>query len=86
MCLDPHQLRVSLAPLNMFKASRVFTDSYKAVLLLWILLVIYVSCLSFYNVMFVPCGLVITCWERADVLALLCLMFPCVFAIFPYDV
>ena len=30
----------------------------------------------------VPCTLVITCWERADLLALLC----CVFVTFPYGV
>ena len=34
----------------------------------------------------VPCSLVITFWERADLLALLCAMFPYVFVSFPYDV
>ena len=33
--------------------------------------------------MSVPCSLVITCWERADLLALLCVMFHCVFVPFP---
>ena len=33
-----------------------------------------------------PCSLVVTCWERADLLALLCVMFPCVFVTFPYGV
>ena len=28
----------------------------------------------------------ITCWERADILALLCVMFPCVFVTFQYGV
>ena len=37
-----------------------------------------------YAVLSVPCGLVVTCWERADLLALLCVMFSCVlFFIFP---
>ena len=34
----------------------------------------------------VPCSLVITEWERADLLALLCVMFSCVFVTFPYGV
>ena len=28
----------------------------------------------------------ITCWERGDPLALLCVMLPCAFVIFPYGV
>ena len=40
--------------------------------------------LCFMFVLFVPCGLVITCWERADLLALLRVMFSCVFVTFPY--
>ena len=36
--------------------------------------------------MSVPCSLVITCWERAGLLALLCVMFSCVFVTFSYDV
>ena len=34
----------------------------------------------------VSCSLVITCWERADLLALLFVTFCCVFVIFPYGV
>ena len=30
-----------------------------------------------------PCGLEVTCWERDDFLALLCVMFSCVFVTFP---
>ena len=45
----------------------------------------YHVCLC-YAVMSVPCSLVITCWERADLLTLLCVMFPCVFVTFPYSV
>ena len=41
------ELRVGLVPLSMLKpSSNVFTDRSKAVHLLWILFVIYVSCLS----------------------------------------
>ena len=32
------------------------------------------------------CSLVVTCWERADLLALLCVMFSCDFVTFPYGV
>ena len=32
------------------------------------------------TVLSVPCSLVVTCWERADLLALLYVIFPCVFA------
>ena len=35
---------------------------------------------------YVPCSLVVTCWERADILALLYVMFSCVFVTFPYGV
>ena len=34
----------------------------------------------------VPCSLVAICWERADPLALLYVMFSCVFVTFPYGV
>ena len=36
-----------------------------------------------YIVVSVPCSLVFTRWERADLLALLCVMFSCVFVSFP---
>ena len=36
--------------------------------------------------LFVPCSLVLTCWERANLLALLCEMFPCVFVTFSCDI
>ena len=42
------------------------------------------NCMPGYTVLFVPCSLEITCWERIDLLALLCAMIPCVFGIFPY--
>ena len=37
-----------------------------------------------YTVLSVPCSLVIACWETIDLLALLCVMFSCVFVTFPY--
>ena len=40
----------------------------------------------YYTVLSVPCSIVITCWERADLLALVCVMFSCVFVTFPYGV
>ena len=48
-----------------------FTERSKAVLLLWI---IYVFCLVFVMPLYasVHLCLVVTCWERADLLALVC--------------
>ena len=40
----------------------------------------------YYLVLSVPCILVITCWESYDLLALLCVMIPFVFVLFPYGV
>ena len=58
-------------------------DCSKAVLPLWIFFVICVftilSCLFFFS-------LVVTYWERVDLLALLSVMFSCVFDTFPYSV
>ena len=49
------------------------------------LLFMFHVCL-YYAVLSVPCSLVITCWERVDLLALLCVMFSCVFVTIPYGV
>ena len=69
----------------MFKPySNFFTGCSKAVLLLWISFVICV-CLC-HTVLSVSCSLVVTCWERADLLALLYVIFSCVFVTFPYGV
>ena len=43
-------------------------------------------CLSFPSVMSVSCSLVVTCSERADLLALLYVMFHCAFVTFQYGV
>ena len=61
---------------NMFKPSSNFlTDCSKAVLLLWILfLFLFHVCLC-HTVWSFPCSLVVTCWERADLLALWYMMF-----------
>ena len=48
-----------------------FTDRSKAVLLLWIVFVSYASCWC----VSVLCGLVDTCWERAGLLAVVCVVF-----------
>ena len=37
-----------------------------------------------HTVLSVLCSVVVTCWERADILALLCVMFPCVCVSSPY--
>ena len=59
-----------LAPLNRFKPSSrsIFTDRSKAVLLLWIVLFVMLHVCVCYAVVSVPCSLVVTCWERADLL------------------
>ena len=65
-----------LVPLNMFKpSSNFFTDRPKAVLLLWILFVIYIQVCLCNAVLSVPCSVEITCWESADLLTHLCVMF-----------
>ena len=60
-----------------------FTDRSKAVLLLWIVFVSYASFDVCCNVVSVLCSIVVTCWERADLLAIVCVLcfvtFPNVF-------
>ena len=57
-----HVFEAMLVPLNMFKpSSDFFADHSKAELLCGSFFVIYVSCLSCYAVLSVPCSLVITC-------------------------
>ena len=62
-------------------SSEYFTDRSKAVLLLWIVFVSYASCGMRCAVVSVPCNLVVTCWERADLLAVECVVFSSVFHI-----
>ena len=68
----------------MLKSSGIIlTDHSKAVVLLWIIFIICASCLTYCLV----CILIVTCWERADLLALFCVMFSCAFFFsFPYGV
>ena len=56
------------------------------VYLLWIIFVIMFHACLYFTVLSVPCSIVITCWENADLLTLLCVMFSCVFVTFPYGV
>ena len=51
---------------------KYFTDRSKAVLLLWILYVFVLSCASYVFVRVCLIVFVVTCWERADLLALVC--------------
>ena len=55
-----------------FSPVKYFTDRSKAVLLLWIFYVFF--CLVFAMPLYssVYMCLVVTCWERADLLALVC--------------
>ena len=71
-------------PSNTFKTSSYFLiGRSKAVLHLRIRFVICVSCRA---VLSIPCSLVVTVLERAYLLALLYVMFTCVFVTFSYGV
>ena len=59
-----------------------FTDRSKAVLLLWIFYVFVLSCVCYVLCTSVYMCFVVTCWERADLLALVCGVF-CEFVSFP---
>ena len=50
-----------------------------------LLLFIFHVCLC-YTGLSVPCNLVSTCWNRADLLTFLCVMLSCVSVTFPYGV
>ena len=85
--ISTSEFRVRLVPLNMFKPSsnlllivprrRFFCRSF------WLFMFHVCICCA---VMAVSCSLVITCWERAGLLALLCVMVSCVFVTFWYGV
>ena len=72
----------------MFKPySNLLTDHFNAVLLLWTKsLFVFRVCLCHDTVFSIPCSLVVTCLERADLMVLLCVMFFCVFVTFIYGV
>ena len=61
---------------------KYFTDRSKAVLLLWIFYVFVLSCVCYVLCTSVYMCFVVTCWERADLLALVCGVF-CEFVTFP---
>ena len=63
---------------------KYFTDRSKAVLTLWIICVFFLSCVSraFASV---HCFLVVTCWQRAALLALVGDMH-CIFVTFPHGI
>ena len=62
-----------LVPLNMFKPSSIFLTDRGSFLLF-----MFHICLC-YTVLSAPGSLAVTCWERADLLTLLCVVFSCVF-------
>ena len=62
-------------------SSNFLTNTSKRALLLCIIL-LFVFCVGLcHAVLSVYCSLVVTCWERADLLALLYVMFSCVFSL-----
>ena len=76
------KIRVRLEPSNIFKpSSNCFTDFSKVDPFCYLCFVFV-----YHTVLSVPCSLVVTCWERADLLALLYGMFSCVFVTFPYGI
>ena len=75
-----------LVPSNKKPAIYVLTDRSKAMLPLWILLVFVFCVVLCRAVLSVPCSLVITCWDKGDLLVLLCVMFSCGFVTFPCGV
>ena len=52
-----------------------FTDRSRAVLLLWIILLFILHVDVCCAVVSVPCSLVVTCWERAELLAVVFVVF-----------
>ena len=66
-----------LLPRNRFKPSskNSFTGRSNAVLLLRIVLLVMLRVGVCCNVLSVLCSLVVTCWERADLLAIMCVVF-----------
>ena len=84
MCSGPHQNQgwgwrreTGLSP-----PVKYFTDRSKAVLLLWIFYVFVLSCVCYVLCPSVYMCFLVTCWERADLLALVCGVF-CEFVTFP---
>ena len=71
---------MSLVPLSMFLKilqDILLTVPRRCFFCGSVLLFTFHVCL-YYAVLSIPCSRVITCWERADLLTLLCVMFSCV--------
>ena len=79
-------IRIQVASLNMFKPASEFIRRSKAVLLFWIFLLFMVYVCLYFTGLSVLCSLVVTCLERDDLLALLCVLLSCVFVTLLYDV
>ena len=79
MSWSTSELRVRLSP-----PVKYFTDRSKAVFLLWIFSFMFLFCLVFAMSLCASVYMcfVVTCWERADLLALVCGVF-CEFVTFP---
>ena len=82
------RIKGEVGTVNMFKTSSDFsmTVPRRCFYCGPFLLFIFHVCLKCYHVLSVPCSLVFTCWERAGLLTLLCVMFSRAFVIFPYGV
>ena len=84
-------LRFEHVEMNMFlcsffwfkPSSKIFTDRSKAVLFLWIICG-FISCVS-HAFTSVRCCFLLTCWERADLLALVGDVY-CIFVTFPCNI
>ena len=84
ICLDTHQrIRVWLAPSNMFSPPVIFLLTVPR----WFFLLFGPFCyfcfvlVVCHIVLSVPCSLVVICWERADPLTLLYVIFSCVLSL-----
>ena len=76
------RVRLSRHKTGLSPPVKYFTDRSKAVLLLWIFYVFVLSCVCYVLCASVYMCFVVTCWERADLLALVCGVF-CEFVTFP---
>ena len=74
--------KIVIQPVEKSPPVKYFTDRSKAVLLLWIFYVFVLSCVCYVLCASVYMCFVVTCWERADLLALVCGVF-CEFVTFP---
>ena len=81
LLLSPYPCFISLLYLDLYVLGDD-ADRSKAVLLLWIFYVFVLSCVCYVLCASVYMCFVVTCWERADLLALVCGVF-CEFVTFP---